>query len=100
VRGLAPEIIDAARFDKELESGPIAGFLAGAAFRSLDLGHILKGKPMGWLRAGGEPCASSASVARCVTPVTLGPDLELDTAAPSSQRTPGALWRGRKAFDE
>jgi hypothetical protein len=27
-------------------------------------------------------------------------DLELDTAAPSSQRTPGALWRGRKAFDE
>jgi hypothetical protein len=27
-------------------------------------------------------------------------DLELNTAAPSSQRTPGALWRGRKAFDE
>ena len=24
----------------------------------------------------------------------------MDTAAPLSQRTPGALWRGRKAFDE
>jgi hypothetical protein len=78
----------------------MAGFLAGTASRSLDLGHIFNGKPMGGLRAGGEPCASSASVARGVTPVTLGLDLELDTAAPSSQRTPGALWRGRKAFDE
>jgi hypothetical protein len=64
------------------------------------LEHISTANRWRRLRAGDEPCTPSASVARCVTPVTLGPDLELDTAAPSSQLTPGALWRGRKAFDE